>query len=85
MMEGVRRRPPCLQRGLQGGPEALPLVHRHTGESQERGQAGLPARARCYQPMRRLPSLEGSRTIKRDKLKRYHSIVPADVRLHPHP
>jgi hypothetical protein len=46
MMEGVVARPLCLQRGLQRWNEALPHVHSPTGDSQQRGRAGLQARAR---------------------------------------
>ena len=46
MMEGAAECPLRLQHGRKGEHEALPLGHRHAGESQERGRAGLQARAR---------------------------------------
>jgi hypothetical protein len=41
MMEGAAECPLRLQHGRQGAHEALPLIHSHAGESQERGRAGL--------------------------------------------
>ena len=46
MMEGAAECPLRLQHGRKGEHEAVQLVHSHAGESQERGRAGLQARAR---------------------------------------
>ena len=46
MMKSVAARPLGVQRGLTGRNEALPLVHSHTDDRQERGRVGLQASAR---------------------------------------
>ena len=70
MMEGVAACHRCLQRGLTGGNEALQLIHRHPGESQERGRAGPQARAGSTSQCGGLLASEASWTINRDKLNR---------------
>ena len=67
-MEGVTARPLCGQRCLKGWNEVLHLVHSHPGERQERGRAGLQARARATGPRGGLLASEASYTINRDKL-----------------
>ena len=69
MMESVAARHLCVQRGLKGCNEALPLVHSHPDESQERGRAGLQASARATSQRGDLLASEASWTINRDKLK----------------
>jgi hypothetical protein len=68
MLEGVAARPRCVPRGLTGGNEALPRVHRHLEESQARGRAGLQARARSTSQRGGLCASKTSWTINRDKL-----------------
>jgi hypothetical protein len=68
MTEGVAARHQCSQRGLKGWNEALQRIHSHTGDSSERGQAGLQASARSTSQRGGLLALEASWTINRDKL-----------------
>ena len=68
MMESVAARHLCVQRALTGCNEALPLVHSHPDESQERGRAGLQARARATSQRGGLLASKPSWTINRDKL-----------------
>jgi hypothetical protein len=70
MLEGVAARHLCVQRDLTGCNEALPRVHRHPDERQERGRAGLQARARAPSQRGGLRASEASWTINRDKLNR---------------
>src|SRR5215475_8532515 len=67
MMEGVAAGHLCLQRGRKGCNEARQLVHSHTGESQERGRAGLQASARYIRQRVGLLASEALWTINRDK------------------
>src|SRR5690348_8101285 len=68
MLEGVAVRLLCWHRGLTGWNEARQLVHSHPGESQERGRAGLQARARSPSQRGGLLTSEASWIINRDNL-----------------
>jgi hypothetical protein len=67
-----------LQRGLTGWYEALQRIHGHVEDIQERGWAGLQARAWSTSHCVGLLASEASCTINRDKLNCTQGPAPAD-------